>query len=141
MRADRLLLLAERLEQIADDSQHPRKFDMMVWYEDLPTPQRNVGQRILDFFRRKIDCKTAACAFGEACLMPEFQQEGLKLGRTSSGDYLPAYDGFITFEAAAKFFDIGGTKAITLFSPDSYVGGKPSPREVAFRIRELVANQ
>jgi hypothetical protein len=138
MRTDLLLLLATRLEQIAEagDRVGPIGFDMRDW---------------IDFEDREHVCGTTACAMGHAALMPEFQAEGLHFrDHTGRGLFtaeevnrsvveeietptLVAGDRFITYLTIASFFEIHECVARTIF------GGNPrSPRQVAWQIRTLV---
>ena len=125
----RLLRLAEFL-----DSLPPEKFDLAYW-GDQSSP-----------------CGTVACACGWACLLPEFQAEGLKVNiytedekRYATGTFAPVYGSNRGVEAMMEFFDISSDDFDDLFLDDSYPeydrGGKTPPSDVAERIRHFVSRE
>ncbi len=82
-------------------------------------------------------CGTVACALGWACLAPEFQALGLRLGN-GFGSTAPEFAGLQGFTAGAAFFGISWGEAAGLFSPVS--GYVVTDREVfARRLADLMA--
>lgn len=110
--ANRLLKLASHLESL------PRKvFSIEVWHQTK-------------------SCGTVACAAGHACMMPEFRRAGFRL----TEDGWPIYRGEEHFHACSKFFGITVDESLELFSPN-YYKNSPTPKQVAKRIRTLVAKK
>ncbi len=133
MNTERLLRLADYLDTVPAE-----RFDMGWWGSRGPWPERS---RL---------CGTVACAFGHACLIPEFQAAGLSPGWSAAGNLFPTLAGFTgepgdTFAIAAAFFGLDLRDSFHLFEPDEYVDDREQPAssirpaEVAARIRELVA--
>ena len=111
MNKERLTKLAEHLRTVS-----PENFNMENW-----------------------QCGTAACAVGHACMIPEFNSQGLTL--TSGGSpTVPSYErdtGWsIGWTAVRDFFDLGA-EAMELFAFESYQAA-PTADEVADRIMRLV---
>jgi hypothetical protein len=124
MEIQRLLRLAKRLDNIPARSrkanhEHPH-FDMSDWM-------------------REGDCGTAACAVGHACLLKEFNKQGLRIEKADDGHWTPVFDGVKSWFAVTTFFGLKQGHASRLFSAECYT--KPTPKLVAARIRELVAEQ
>lgn len=118
MNTERLTTLANYLESVPEE-----RFFMNQWASDP-------------------ECRTAGCAIGHACQIPEFKKAGLELIRVS-GYLIPAYGDFIDWGAVAAFFDITGNEAESMFLPSRYVRSKGrliKPTEVVTRIRALVAS-
>lgn len=113
----RLEILADRLESIAVRPVVGRTFNLSEWYA-------------VD------ECGTAACAMGEACLIPEFQALGLSLNCNIVNCSYPVFEQYAGFGAAATFFDILREDAEHLFL--DYVR-KDDPLVVANRIRAFIA--
>jgi hypothetical protein len=111
----RLLMLADRLDRIADRPLKSRQFDLLSW-------------------RHKDHCGTHCCAVGEATYMPAFKALGLKYNARIAE---PEYRGESGWGAVQKFFGIGREDALNLFSSESYQRVR-DPKIVADRIRELV---
>jgi hypothetical protein len=141
MNKQRLLTLATELEKPA----MPIPFDMSNWYsrpyileEEL---DEHPGMAPLEAAH---NCGTSACAVGLACLMPEFQKQGL----TTNGG-MPVFNGAQNWAAVCHFFDVSEYTARHLFDPEDYLDGvgidddsdfeKITPQMVATRIREVVA--
>lgn len=117
----RLRILAERLEKIeaTPREKRVREFDMSYW---IDTPYDGGG------------CKTAACALGEACFIPELKALGL---RACHGT--PWFRDRYGLIAAVLFFRIGEQHASWLFKRNSYANRTDvTPGEVAARIRQLI---
>ena len=89
-----------------------------------------------------IDCGTVACAVGHACLLPEFNELGLKFGK----DWDPIYEveGKVTsnsWAAVSDFFDIKHRAAEWIFDEYSYNDEcEVTPLMVADRIAEMIVN-
>ena len=64
-----------------------------------------------------VNCKTQACAFGEAALHPWFRRRGLTLKKGASADsqYYPTYEGEEGDWAAMRFFGINRHDVKRLF--------------------------
>ena len=74
-----------------------------------------------------------SCALGVAGSDPWCQAQGFDLvGRSA-----PCFDGYIGYQAAARFFGISVSDARWLFGGAGY-GHVPSPREVACRLRSYL---
>lgn len=119
----RLRILAERLEKIeaTPKEKRVREFDISCWI-DIP-------------FDCSGDCKTAACALGEACFIPELKALGL---RALQGT--PRFRDRFGIDAAVLFFRIDELTARWLFMRMSYTHSfATTAGDVAARIRELIA--
>ena len=149
MHVARLNRLATILELLAADEARTRGFHLRAWMT-VPADEGEDPEWIREV-RSKSDrpaCNTTACAFGEACLDPEFQAEGLSLSRAAIGCLRPVYvvrmlSGhsleFTGIEAAEVFFEIDAEQARHLFMPDHYFRGQVNdPLAVAARIRSLI---
>lgn len=79
-------------------------------------------------------CGTAACAVGHACMMPEFNEQGLNL---LAYHRTPNYAGESGWGAVEAFFDLGWPAAWNLFESRHYPK-PPTPTEVADRIDDFV---
>lgn len=113
MHTDRLLLLADRLDEF-----EPAKFNICTYYSAN-------------------ECGTICCALGLATTMPEFEELGLE--RTHGG--VPLYEGYVALGAARLLFGLDIKEAGDLFLPYGYAASPnlPTPKEVAAKIRRLVA--
>lgn len=118
MNTKRLLKLAEFLE-----TKVPRKEFDMTCFSRGPKP----------------GCGTAACALGWATQIPSFKRLGLKLVGKRSPFYQPDYNGNRNFKAGEVFFDITHHMSLLLFNYESYPLYRATPKQVAKRIRQLVA--
>lgn len=117
----RLLLLAERLDKIAARPPKTRTFEMGLW------------------LRRVKGCNTAACAVGEATLMPAFRKLGLTVNRDNVTRCMqPVYRGRTSWPAVRRFFGIDADTSHSLFTSSAYAFGEVTPRMVAARIRRYV---
>lgn len=145
MNVDRLTQLADVLCNVP-----VTKFNMSYWgrYEGKDAPKQ------LDITK----CGTAACAFGWACSIPEFQAAGLKLiswgGRGEAMYYVvqlttPCMT-YTDYRAAAKFFDLTWDEAAWIFNPVAYrpeaadeewETGSVTPAQVVERIESLLAGK
>ena len=141
MNKQRLLTLATELEK----PELPVPFDMENWYSRPCTLEEELDENPnVTPLEAAHNCGTSACAVGLACLMPEFQKQGL----TTLGGQ-PVYNGAKHWAAVGLFFDINMHMAHHLFDPEDYEGEadiydssdyeKITPQMVAARIREVVA--
>ena len=113
MHIDRLLTLAKQLSK----KKNPRTFMMRQWAID------------------EHGCITAACAGGEAALLPEFRKLGLELIK-DLGHWHIRFEGKFNEYALARFFDITGRQSLTIFMPASYRSF--SRIQVARRIKSMI---
>lgn len=96
------------------------------------------------FWRHQVECHTAACAVGLACLSADFKSEGLSflvvrdeiLGRT----FLPHFEDAVGWDAVHAFFGLSIKQSDRLFDSDRYViqNGPVAAATVAARIRAMV---
>lgn len=120
----------DRLNRLADhlDTVPVEQFDLQDW-----VGAANLGP---DGFEIVAGCGTVACAVGHACLMPEFQDEGLKFD-----DDVPCYmtfdRNFYGWFAVEEFFGLAFDSADKMFSAGSYDDYATSS-EVAARIRQFL---
>lgn len=134
MNKRRLLKLATLLEK---DAANPTgaKFDLAFWAQ---RPGSDLFPRQL----KKLDCKTAACAVGLACLSGAFKKDGLTWKSASTENNIqPIYKGRKDFSAVDTFFGIDRSESMRLFAARSYrvTQGAAGELAVASRIREMVA--
>ena len=112
-RNEKLTKLADLLDNLPEE----KKFSMFRW----GTPE----------------CGTAKCAAGWAALDPEFNAQGLYLGRRHpTSDYAPAFWDLFGYEALGRFFGLDSGAVAYLFSPGHYIVSV-SRSEVALRIRKF----
>lgn len=129
--AKRLLKLADLLEA---DAANPTgvKFDLAYWARDLGN---EVGIAV--------NCNTAACAVGLACLSGVFTEDGLSWRSSCFSDLIPQFGYAEGFSAVEAFFDLSPRQADNLFLDEKYLAaerkGAVGERAVAKRIREFVA--
>lgn len=143
----RLLKLADLLEADAKNKKGV-KFDLGSWGE--PAGRRR------DFKNQEpsLDCSTAACAFGLACLSGAFKRSGLTYSVVPSGEdesdepkayIVPRFNDVMGFDAAEYFFEITYSQAKFLFEETKYPRGSRkgaiAERAVAKRIRDFVAGE
>ena len=136
-RADRLAVLARHLEKIHKTPEYsrPRTFAITTW-----------GNRRLGTAGTNAECTTAACALGEAALLPQFNEDGLRLVPAANAAHItsliPVYrignKGYFELDAAQHFFGLTRKQAEHLFMPDGYTEGAVEPGTVARRIRKLL---
>jgi hypothetical protein len=140
MNKQRLLALATELEKPV----LPLPFDMRDWYGEgyAFMDELEDGAPVSEDTAKH--CGTSACAVGLACLMPEFQKQGL--GTTGVTPVVSTIDGEEIangWGAVIFFFDIDMRNAHYLFDPDYYTTEEDpeniTPKMVATRIREVVA--
>lgn len=141
MNKERLLRLADFLEKEVPQ----QRFDMRyIFTNDVYS---------LEDLQHK--CGTAACAMGWACVVPEFERDGLSFkrgyyaGRVHYGEYTD-------FSAISEFFDISSEHSRHLFEvvevdedgKEVYINDEEwinaerdneTPHDVAARIRAFVA--
>ena len=113
MTQDRLLKLAAHLRTVA-----PETFDLADW-----------------------SCGSAACAVGHACMMPEFEAEGLTLTRYLLGLAAPAFGQYSGWPAVRAFFCLTWDQAQELFAGHCYPAGLDGANHVADRIEEFVRGE
>lgn len=120
MNVERLTKLAELMDRIKPTSK--KKFDLQYW-------------------KKKTDCGTSACAVGWACSDPWFKEQGLKLKtdvwsrKETETAWDVYYDDWRHFAAVARFFDIREYEAEHLFMPGVEYS---KPADVASRVREFI---
>ena len=141
MNKQRLLTLATELEKPV----LPLPFDMRDWYGHgyAFMDELQDGAPVSEATAK--DCGTSACAVGLACLMPEFQKQGL--GTTGVTPVVSTLDGKEIangWGAVHLFFGVDTRNAHYLFDPDYYTTDEAgaqsiTPKMVAARIREVVA--
>lgn len=151
MNDERLLKLADLLEA---DAANPTgvKFDLEFWgthsahsgiaVKDWEVRQtlKDQGKALKDGQPIPVDCNTAACAVGLACISGAFAADGLTYRITINGDLLPVFGHAEDWSAAADFFGLTDAQSHRLFSPCAYSKktGAEAELEVAKRIRGLV---
>lgn len=116
-------------------------FNLHVWIE---TPDRYKGEvSKKEAATRALEgenfCGTSACAVGLACLLPEFQAEGLMF--YSYPVYRTERGYFENWEAVRKFFDLDEEDTERLFMASYYDTLHPTREQVADRIEELLARK
>lgn len=130
----------QRLEKLADmlDGYRPGErdpaFDLRNW---SPAP---IIRREGFLWHRRVECRTAACAVGLACLSKAFEPDGLAY-ITVEGQLMPTFGGKRNWPAVEAFFGLTHVQVLKLFHYESYVVsvGPGAADEVASRIRELTA--
>lgn len=143
--ARRLAMLAKRLIHHADmmPTKHPdRKGPGLRLVNAAPADLFDTEEWVTLDAIRFDGCGTAVCAAGLAASLPEFQAEGLSLGRAGSQLY-PHYRGYDCEEALQKFFEIPVRWVEHIFMPCTYPvsGDSIHPLQVAKRIMDyLVGN-
>jgi len=150
MNKRRLLKLADLLEADAKNKTGI-KFDLGLIARKAPTADRPYHE---DFSPREpipVDCGTAACAVGLACISGAFAKSGLSYSISRDNGLMPKYrrpDGK-TFSqwtsATTAFFGITPDECQFLFTQWRYPVGKTTgaigERYVAKRIRNFVAGK
>ena len=104
-------------------------------YEEKPI----IGKAgVVEFNIRKWYCGTAACAAGIACMLPEFQKEGLRLSADGCfNDEFPIFREFMYVEAMQHVLDITFKQTRYLFDPMAY-SGKVLPIDIAIVTGKLI---
>jgi len=132
----RLLKLADMLEADAKNKKG-MKFDIGT-----------VGYTCDETTKPTLSCGTTACAMGLAAISGKFKRAGLSY--SFQGDHMSIsttmYGTVVSYiDAAIQLFDISFLEAGLLFSPGHYPDdkseGAKGEREVAKRIRRLVAGK
>lgn len=142
MNKKRLLKLADLLEA---DAENPSgiKFDLNSWGAREDIPNDRIPEAI------PVDCGTTACAVGLACISGAFKRAGLSYKLTTfnmgGGNHIsPRFKRFKEMEAVRRFFELNDDESYSLFVswryPKHLQEGAAGEREVAKRIREMVAN-
>lgn len=149
MNKKRLLKLADLLETDANNK-NGIKFDLAV----IAAPARNESGHFGRFDQGRaveMNCGTAACAVGLACISGEFEKSGLSYRIKDSGAFVPVfrtregktYRDF--WSAEMKFFGLNEPQNEFLFCAWQYPKGKTKgaigERYVAKRIRDFVAGK
>lgn len=137
----RLLKLAGMLDEDAK-KETGIKFDLGLWGCVLDAGLEDVPEEI------SVNCGTAACAVGLACISGKFKRAGLTY-RAQSKDSLggnnfqPVFGLDEGFDAVKNFFAISYREAEHLFSYTAYpdTRGAAAERAVAKRIRSFVAGR
>lgn len=92
-----------------------------------------------------VNCNTAACAIGLACISGAFKRSGLTYTLDFRGYLWPKYETSQMGDAAELFFDVNEDEFEFLFQPSSYPRkfrkGAIGERFVARRIRDFVAGR
>lgn len=133
MNAERLLLLADKLDEV--HALTPKQFNYNHW----------VGRDWQG--KSDLSCGTQACALGWATTIPEFRALGLKLVGSSYSfqghveldtrdNSIPRND----FDAAVEVFNITSSQAYYLFAPEENKEADVDAAYVAHKIREFVAS-
>ena len=133
MRVDRLKHLIKVLEAVPQD-----RFDLCTWRTLVSKDKYGVTTHSILVFDEtlKNNCGSVACAMGWASADPAFREQGLYY---NAGLGTVFFNGFDSYEAAAKFFEITEGTALHLFSPNHYIPTqRDDPAFVIFRIKELV---
>lgn len=139
MHKKRLLKLADLLEADAKNRKGI-KFDLAV------VARKEEGDSQRDFRpgeQPTIDCGTAACAIGLACLSGAFKRAELTWHIDEWG-FEPMVAGKVGFEEAYRVFGLDEEYGDFLFLPDAYdkpMTGARGERGVAKRIRDFVAGK
>lgn len=128
MNKERLLLLADRLEQPM-----PINFSIKEWWTELmgelakelfSVDDRNEGYTMPLDKVPKHTCGYAACAIGYAMLLPEFQEQGFM-----TEGKCPMYEDETGWNAVETFFDLSFIESTWLFSGKQYVLRSQLPDE------------
>lgn len=131
MRIDRMEKLASYLRTVPEE-----KFFFNSWFGHIDSPNDNPSE-----------CGTVACALGWACMIPEFNRDGLKARIPDNfrpWDIVPSFGRSKTPEmAAAKFFQIPLWMAQSLFvyqytNPDTKKTQWSYPESLAYPNRARI---
>lgn len=115
---ERLQILHDHLVRLGKlpKARRKRRFDLGVWRATCSINP----------------CNTAACAVGEATMLPKLIAQGL-----GYQDGSPFYDGWYGWGATQAFFGLKQDEARSLFFSDSYPPNS-GPTAVATRIRKFL---
>ena len=123
-------LQKKRLLKLADflDKLKPKQLRMSAFVS-------NIGDKLGD-------CDTVACAAGWACTIPSFNKAGFQIDTFYSDR--PTYrdangERLCGFEAIESFFGLSERAAVNIFGGEYLADKKTTPKQVAKRIRKLVA--
>ncbi len=142
MNKKRLLKLADLLDADAKNKKGI-KFDLAHWARPAVA-----GVRFTEEEGVPVDCGTAACAVGLACISGAFKRSGFSYRLCDcEGSHrlhvIPTFNGEEDMNAVEQFFAISDVEADNLFQAHSYPEkkrkGAIGERAVAKRIRDLVA--
>ncbi|MBF3563881.1 hypothetical protein ISF73_11190 [Burkholderia pseudomallei] len=140
MHIERLKMLSSMLKTV-----NPNHFDLGDWVDSPWSTREAIAIPNDDLRQRIVDCGTTACAVGWACMMPEFQAQGLNYKWDTvcySSALSPTYEGEESWLAVCNFFEIDRPTADYLFSHHEYeVGRATEPSEVAERIDALIRGE
>lgn len=144
--------LADFLEKVVD----PKKFDMSSWMSISEEPQywvpppkvTEICHQESEVDTESLSCGSAGCALGWATTIPYFRQLGLRLIRNYSENYCSIVlidektreTKAVNFDVPKILFGMHLMDINYIFSAEAYHGTNPTPRDVAARIREYLAN-
>lgn len=121
----------ERLEQLirvlreVEDGTTTRPWDMGMWFG----PAGGLTYQLT--------CGTSACAWGHAALDGWFQQQGVEVVQSATGQ-IPAFKGEFGHRAASRFFDIQQEDSQKLFFTEYYSAELVTPEMVRERVEDLL---
>ena len=142
MNKRKLLKLAAMLEADAKNKKGI-KFDLEIVASASITNFSVTTAEFPDGKQPTLDCETAACAIGLACLSGKFK--GLSYSITKLGFFNVVVNGHTaSFESSYKIFDLTVSEGEWLFVPWSYdksPKGAKGERLVAKRIRDFVSGK
>lgn len=137
MKKQRLLKLADLLDADAANKKGI-KFDLQSWAADGETGNRDFTG-VTDI---PVNCSTAACAVGLACLSGAFAGSGLGYEIAWDGALIPTFGEERDWYAVERFFGLSEQYATYLFMASEYPKSKRTraagERYVAKRIRKFV---
>ena len=139
MNTTRLLVLANFLDAVPAE-----KFHLGNWRDTVMTIEADTSPPYM-LLRKELDddrlldhaCGTTACAVGWACVIPAFKEQGLHWDGDIAFIHGDVHE--VGWDAAEEFFGLDSTESGKLFRYSSYERGNNGPRDVAARIREMVA--
>ena len=132
---ERLARLAGLLDDYADGLVNiGREFDLQDWGHEGETYRGGF------LWLKKIECGSAACAVGLACLSGVFRNEGLEAERYADGGIVPVFGPLQEWDAVRAFFGLNQEQSYYLFLGTSYPvsTGVVAARAVATRIRSML---
>lgn len=115
---------------LRDDADNPKgiQFDLGIWIMSSLGREPDIG------------CGTKACAVGLACLLPKFQEQGLRFDPVMKS---PTFQGLSHWDAVESFFGLTHGEALYLFASHSYPIGlaeADGERHVASRMESVLLN-
>jgi hypothetical protein len=142
MNKRRLLKLADLLEADAKNKKGVC-FDLNVVAAKIVSKGEYRNHAVKDV--PTVDCRTAACAVGLACISGAFKRQGLTYRINRDWGLDPKFGRRVGFDKVpTAFFEITEDQSDFLFMPESYEGattGATGERKVATRIRDFVAGR